>query len=210
MKATTSKVLTALALAALTAGAWAQTEVASNATPAKDPHPRLQLQLRRPVTAADVQALKDALAAQQLQIQKLTEQLQRQQEQQSLVNGAAKADTTPAQANPPQQVAALGTPAPAVQQDSAPAAAPTQRIGAGLQQADGRAAHAALPGHQHYSWWIRGRCVCPAIKSAGCGFVHAFQLVNDARRLAEPEYRNSSALAVSPKSPRSSIAAEEC
>jgi hypothetical protein len=31
------------------------------------------------VTGADVQALKDALAAQQLQIQQLTQQLQRQQ-----------------------------------------------------------------------------------------------------------------------------------
>src|SRR5580704_635970 len=130
MKATTNKLLTALALAALTAGAWAQTEVASNAAPAKDPAPAAATPAPAPVTAADVQALKDALAAQQLQIQKLTEQLQRQQEQQqeqqSLVNAAAKADTTPAQANPPQQVAAFGAPGPAVQQDNAPAASPTQ------------------------------------------------------------------------------------
>ena len=77
-----------------------------------------------------MQALKDALAAQQLQIQKLTEQLQRQQElqqpQQSLVNAAAKADTNPAQTNPPRQVAALGAPAPAIEQDKAPVVAPTQ------------------------------------------------------------------------------------
>jgi hypothetical protein len=129
MKATTNKLLTALALAALTAGAWAQTEVASNAAPAKDPAPAAATPAPAPVTAADVQALKDALAAQQLQIQKLTEQLQRQQEQQqaqqSLVNEAGKADTAPSQTNPPQQVA-LGTPAPAVQQDSAPNATATQ------------------------------------------------------------------------------------
>ncbi|MGA2100888.1 MAG: hypothetical protein ABSG34_07265 [Candidatus Sulfotelmatobacter sp.] len=128
MKATTNKLLTALALAALTAGAWAQTEVASNTAPAKDPAPAAATPAPAPVTAADVQALKDALAAQQLQIQKLTEQLQRQQDaQQSPANAAAKADTTPTQANPPQQIAALGTPAPAQQEAApAPAAAATQ------------------------------------------------------------------------------------
>jgi hypothetical protein len=63
------------------------------------------------VTAADVQALKDALAAQQLQIQRLTEQLQRQQAwqqaQQSAVSTVEKADAAPA--NPPQQIAALSS-----------------------------------------------------------------------------------------------------
>ena len=57
MKRTKNVFLTALALAALSAGAWAQTS-ASDA-PAQ------------PITAADVQALKDALAAQQKRIQAL-------------------------------------------------------------------------------------------------------------------------------------------
>ena len=122
MKATKKRLLTTLTLAALTAGAWAQTQVASNATPAKDPAPAAATPAPVAVTAADVQALKDALAAQQLQIQKLTEQLQRQQQVQSAINSLAKSDAAPAQANPPQQLAALAN--GAVQQDSAPA--PTQ------------------------------------------------------------------------------------
>lgn len=65
MKATKNLFLTALTLAALSAGAWAQTS--PSAAPASPT-----------VTAADVQALKDALAAQQRQIDRLTQQLQRQ------------------------------------------------------------------------------------------------------------------------------------
>jgi len=65
MKSSKNLLLTALILAALTAGARAQTEQAS-ATASAAP----------PVTAADIQALKDALAAQQLQIQALQAQLQ--------------------------------------------------------------------------------------------------------------------------------------
>jgi len=53
-----------LTLAVLAVGAWAQTPGPASAAP---------------VTAADVQALKDALAAQQLQIDRLTQLLQRQQ-----------------------------------------------------------------------------------------------------------------------------------
>jgi hypothetical protein len=115
---------TTLALAALTAGAWAQTQTAANVAPANPPSATAAAPAAPPpVTAADVQNLKDALAAQQLQIQKLTEQLQRQQAlleaQQGAINAAEKAP-----ANPPKQVASLGidggnaiTP---VQQDAAP------------------------------------------------------------------------------------------
>ena len=53
--------LTALTLAALSAGAWAQTSVPA----------------QQAVTAADIQALKDALAAQQQQIQALQDELHR-------------------------------------------------------------------------------------------------------------------------------------
>jgi hypothetical protein len=65
MKSRKNRLLTALILAALTAGAWAQTQTASDSAP---PPP--------PVTAADIQALKDALAAQQREIQALQAQLQ--------------------------------------------------------------------------------------------------------------------------------------
>jgi hypothetical protein len=64
MKATKYLFLTVLALTAFAAGVWAQTSDSSAPAPAQ------------PVTAADVQALKDALAAQQRQIQQLNQQLQ--------------------------------------------------------------------------------------------------------------------------------------
>jgi hypothetical protein len=60
----------ALASAALSAGAWAQSPGSGAQAPAPSP-----------ITAADVQALKDALAAQQRQIDKLTHQLEGQQSQ---------------------------------------------------------------------------------------------------------------------------------
>jgi hypothetical protein len=77
MKLSDNVLCTALMLAALTAGAWAETGTASKpvsgkhvaATPAQPA-----------VTAADVQSLKDAIAAQQQQIQQLTQQLQQNQE----------------------------------------------------------------------------------------------------------------------------------
>jgi hypothetical protein len=69
MKSTTNLFLTALTLAALSAGTWAQTGASAPQSAA-------------PVTAADVQALKDALAAQQKQIERLTQQLERQEAQQ--------------------------------------------------------------------------------------------------------------------------------
>ena len=49
MKATTNKLLTALALAALTAGAWAQTGWRQRRSPLKTRRPRLQLRLQRPL-----------------------------------------------------------------------------------------------------------------------------------------------------------------
>jgi hypothetical protein len=65
MNSTKNLFLTTLTLAALSAGAWAQSGAS---TPQS-----------APVTAADVQALKDALAAQQKQIERLTQQLERQE-----------------------------------------------------------------------------------------------------------------------------------
>jgi hypothetical protein len=130
MKPKNNLFLTSLTLAALTAGAWAQTQTASNAAPEKPYPAAAAAPTPPPVTAADVQALKDALAAQQLQIQQLTQQLQRQQAIQEAQQAAA---TKPANAQTqaaPLQVAAVSNtdaaqpavqPAaqPAVQQDAA-------------------------------------------------------------------------------------------
>ena len=71
MKPRKKLIVSAFALAALTAGAWAQNPPSVAAAPkdgATAPAPST-------VTAADVQALKDALAAQQLQIDRLTQLL---------------------------------------------------------------------------------------------------------------------------------------
>jgi hypothetical protein len=92
MKLIKNVFLTALTLAALSAGAWA--EDAATGTPTK---PAAAAPAPPPVTAADVQALKDALAAQQQQIERLTQQLQRQQDwqsQQSAKDAMVKTDAT--------------------------------------------------------------------------------------------------------------------
>jgi hypothetical protein len=119
MKSTRTLFITALTLAALTACAWAGTPDGSGAPAANGaaaaPAPPTV------VTAADVQALKDAVAAQQLQIQRLTEQLQRQQawqSQQSSAPAAASTNTAPTQAVP-QQLATLNA-SPAANSSSAP------------------------------------------------------------------------------------------
>jgi hypothetical protein len=118
MKPTKNVLFSALILAAVAATGWAQTVTASNtppnsssvghaaATPAPAPTPA------PPITAADVQALKDALAAQQQQIQALQQQLnQKNQGTQapSTAQDSPKSDASQP-ANPPQQVAALSTP----------------------------------------------------------------------------------------------------
>jgi hypothetical protein len=107
MKVNQNRFLTVLTLAALSAGAWAQTQTAANVAPTNPSPAAAATPASPPVTAADVQALKDALAAQQLQIQQLTEQLQHQQAlleaQQGTINATEKAP-----ANPPKQIASLG------------------------------------------------------------------------------------------------------
>jgi hypothetical protein len=99
MKATKHLFVTILTLAALSIGAWAQTETPSNAakpTPANATQPA--------ITAADIQALKDALAAQQKQIQALQDRLERkdqavQQAQTTASDAAAQAAAAQAQAS---------------------------------------------------------------------------------------------------------------
>jgi len=130
MKRTKQVFLTALTLAALSAGAWAETP--ASAKPADAPAPP-------PVTAADVQALKDALAAQQLQIEHLTQQLQRQQDWQaqlSATEGAGKTNAAKTQAVPQQQLAEV-TNGVAIQQNGTPAS--------GLNLQDTQTAPSAKP-----------------------------------------------------------------
>lgn len=78
MKHTCKLFIAALALATLPAILRAQTQTAANIAPSS-PAAASSTPAQPPITAADVQALKDALAAQQLQIQHLTEQLEHQQ-----------------------------------------------------------------------------------------------------------------------------------
>ncbi len=97
MKSTRLLLTNALALATLSAGLWAQTQSAANSAP---PNPAETASAspapQPPVTAADIQALKDALAAQQQQIEALKNQLQLRNEAKASV--AAPAITpTPAQ-----------------------------------------------------------------------------------------------------------------
>jgi hypothetical protein len=107
MKLTPALFLATLALAAFTSGAWAQTETASNAAPtvgapAAAPAPP-------PVTAADIQALKDALAAQQQQIQSLQAQLQHRGEAQQPPSSVASSESRPATAEAPPSAATVAT-----------------------------------------------------------------------------------------------------
>ncbi len=103
MKSTKTLFLTALSLAALSVGAWAQTAT----PPAKKKHTPVA-KAQPAVTAADVQALKDALAAQQQQIQALQNELHHkdqatQQAQAAAADAAAKADAAQAEASQQQQ-----------------------------------------------------------------------------------------------------------
>jgi hypothetical protein len=75
MKSAKHLLLTTLTLTALCASAWAQTSNSTTPPPKKKPRPAAT----PAITAADVQSLRDALAAQQQQIQQLSQQLQQTQ-----------------------------------------------------------------------------------------------------------------------------------
>ncbi len=114
----TKHFFTALALAALTAGAWAQSETASNAVP-PTPSPAAAATPASPAaTLADIEELKAALAAQQRQIQALQAQLHSKDE------ALANLQPSPSVAQP-----AVAQPA-----ISAPSSAPTT-VAANLQDA---------------------------------------------------------------------------
>jgi hypothetical protein len=104
MKRTRNLFLAALTLAALSAGAWAQT---SDSTPPPPKKKHKPVAAAPAASAAEVQALKDAVAAQQEQIQQLNQQLQ-----QLLQNGQQAQAAAAAAAN---QAAAAQTQAAAAQ-----------------------------------------------------------------------------------------------
>jgi hypothetical protein len=104
MKSTKNLFLTALTLAALATGAWAQTSDSATSAPKK----KHKAEATPAVTAADVQALKDALAAQQQQIRALQDELHHKDQtaqaaQSAASDAAAKADAAQAQVNAQQQ-----------------------------------------------------------------------------------------------------------
>ena len=106
MKSTKPLLLAVLTLAALSAGAWAQTSTPP--APKKKHKPAATAPAQPAVTAGDVQALKDAMAAQQQQIQQLTQQLQQaqqswQQAQAAAADAASQASAAQTQANQQQK-----------------------------------------------------------------------------------------------------------
>ena len=108
MKSTKYLFLAVLALAALSVGAWAQTSDSTAPASRKKHKPAATAPAEPSVTAADVQALKDALAAQQQQIQQLSQQLQQtqqnwQQAQAAAADAASKATAAQTQASQEQQ-----------------------------------------------------------------------------------------------------------
>ncbi|MGA8274361.1 MAG: hypothetical protein WB919_22580 [Candidatus Sulfotelmatobacter sp.] len=148
--------LTALTLAGFSVGAWAQTPAPAPSTSnesngaAVAPAP--------PITAADVQALRDALAAQQKQIDRLTQILERQQGSQSAAAATGTTDAVQVQPVSQQQPAELKN-AVIVQQDS-PASS-------GLNIQDTQADTTPNPMHGPVSIHFKGITITPA------GFVAA-------------------------------------
>jgi hypothetical protein len=115
MKSIKHLFLTGLTLVALSAGAWAQTPDAAAPTPP----PVVKKKHKAPepaASAADVQALKDAVAAQQQQIQQLIQQLQQLQQSGQQAQAAAAAAAT--QANAAQAQAATAQSQTAEQQQA--------------------------------------------------------------------------------------------
>jgi hypothetical protein len=95
MKASTKLFLIALTLAAFSAGAWAQTPASAAQASNGEVNEATGSTAHTAITAADVQALKDALAAQQKQIDRLTQQLERQQSGAEVKGGSGTAQVQP-------------------------------------------------------------------------------------------------------------------
>src|ERR1035437_6807607 len=108
MKAIKHLFLAILTLAALASGAWPQASDSTAPAPRKKHKPVAAAPAPPAITAADIQALKDGLAAQQQQIQQLTQQLKQakqngQQAQAAAADAANKAAAVQTQASQQQQ-----------------------------------------------------------------------------------------------------------
>jgi len=102
MKSKTNRLLTLLALVTLSTAAWSQESQPVAPLPRKQNRSAIKNPTQPAITAADVQALKDGLAAQQHQIQQLAQQLQQaqqnwQQAQAAATEAAGKAAAAQAQ-----------------------------------------------------------------------------------------------------------------
>ena len=110
MKSGKKLVLTALILTALTAAAWAQTQTKTAANAAAPQESAASASPpAAPVSAADIQELKAALAAQQLQIQALQAQLQNKNGGQQPAGPAPSSPTPPATAAPSETATTVAT-----------------------------------------------------------------------------------------------------
>lgn len=137
-------------LVALSAGSWAENP---ESKPAANNSSAAAAAPAPPITAADVQALRDALAAQQKQIEQLTQQLQAQQAwQQQHSIAVTPVNSTTTQPAAPQQVAEV-TPAPITVQQEAPSG------GINLEQTP--AAEDKNPMHGPTSIHFRGITITP-------------------------------------------------
>jgi TolA-binding protein len=110
MKSSKHLFLTVLTLVALSAAAWAQASGSAAPAPSskKKHKPVAAVPAPPAITAAEVQSLKDALAAQQQQIQQLNQQLQHaqqnwQQAQSAVADAANQASAAQSQASQEQQ-----------------------------------------------------------------------------------------------------------
>ena len=172
MKATKKLFFTAIAVAAITAAVWAEDPASppAAANPAAAASPAPAAPAPPTITVADVQALKDALAAQQLQIDRLTKQLELQQPHRPSKRRKRRKRST--QRQPPAAIARSNWPKPAapvaVQQDNHEWR--PQPAGSGARkrrQSDAQPGHFhSLPWNHHHPWRIRRSCICAAIESA--------------------------------------------
>jgi hypothetical protein len=174
MKSAKRLFLALLTLAALSAGAWAQTSTPP-ATTTKKKHPAATAPAPPAVSSADVQELKDALAAQQRQIQQLSLQLQQtqqnwQQAQAAAADAANKAAAAQAQTSQQQQTVG------ALQSDVADLRTTTNNTAMALQETTKEIKNVAPEWETPMSIHLKGITITPG------GFVAA-EFVRRSREL---------------------------
>ena len=140
------------------------------------------------ITAADVQALKDAIAAQQAalasqeqQIQALQDELHRkdqaaQQAQASAADAAAKADAAQAQASQDQQAVMRS------RGDVTDLKTTTNNTVMALRESLKEVKNVR---HYHYPGWLRGSRLCAALARTGSRSTDPLQFADHARGFAE-------------------------